>query len=174
MRIRNVAFGALAALVLAEPAGASPFGISQGTPISSLKIVRKLSPRSFEVSPTVKNRNFDLYEVFAAPPSGVCAISAYTPAGTPETASDNFRQIVRLYGVYGRNHTVKTGRRSDLLNLRPSDFPREWSEKLPHNLASIVVEIVKVNDQHRVEVNYTFRNIRRCNDWGLNLDRTGI
>ena len=174
MLSRSAVFGVISAHVLTQPANASPYGISQGTPISKLKIIRKVSARTFEVVPTVKNRNFDRYEVFAAPPYGVCAVSAYTPAGSPDKANNDFQKILRLYEAYGSNRTVKAGPRSDLLNLRPGNFPREWSGKLPHNLGSIVVEIVKIDELHRVEVSYTYRNIRRCNDWGTNLDRTGI
>jgi hypothetical protein len=153
----------------------SPFGIPQGTPIKSLKIIRMSSASRYVVVPPIKNSNFEKYTVIATPKSGVCAILASSREyDNANDAEQEFDDIVRLLNVYGKSHNVKFGSEWPILEMNSRYLPVEWNTALPNGLDSIVAEPIKRGAAFTVEVSYVYRNIRRCLNWQPNQDRRGL
>lgn len=69
------AFIGLSFLLIAPAVSAQAFGIQQGTPISRLNIVQKISPHYYSVNVPQPNDEFESYTVVATPGAGVCKVT---------------------------------------------------------------------------------------------------
>lgn len=65
----------LSFLLFAPAVSAQAFGIQQGTPISRLNIVEKISPNYYSVNVPQPNDEFESYMVIATPGAGVCKVT---------------------------------------------------------------------------------------------------
>ena len=160
---------------VASAATAAPFGIPQGTPIKSLKVVDRFGVRSFVIVPPKPNSNFVDYVAIASPPDGVCALRAATDTfPTYRAAYAKQEQLQRLLSIYGKPKSLSAGADQDWLNMAPGEVPVRWSGALPYGLRSIRLETVGNKGVYKVEVTYSYGNIERCSNWEPRQDRRGL
>lgn len=150
--------------------------------MSSLKIVRQLSPTLVEVTVPTPNSSFIRYMVVATPKHGACQVIGVTENfETYEAAKLPFLKLRRvLTQRYGRHDPLV----NSVMNVRPAfifeDADSEWrvskNKGLPNNLRSIMLERLATDKGRstRVSLTYTFNNHSACLNWEPNQDRNGL
>ena len=157
---------------------AAPFGIEQGTKISSLKVLRKRGTKTYDIEPTERNSNFDTYGVVATPAHGVCAVIARTKAvqGWPQAKSKR-DELAKLLSKYGKPHHVKPDL-NDMraLSARPpiDSYDLEWRDRLAPPLSAVLLEVTSSNDGLVVGLTYFYRNMAQCSNWKPKQDGRGL
>lgn len=161
---------------------ANPFGIPRGLPMSSLKIVRQLSPTLVEVTAPTPNSSFTRYMVLATPKHGACQVIGITDNfETYEAATLPFLKLRRVLAQrYGRHDPLV----NNVMHVRPAfifeDADSEWrvskNKALPNNLRSIMLERLAADKGRstRISLTYTFNNLSACLKWDPNQDRSGL
>nr|WP_315457609.1 hypothetical protein [uncultured Sphingorhabdus sp.] len=149
--------------VMASPVSATPFGIAEGTPLSSLTVLSKAGEKTYYVAVPIPNEMLVSYAVIATPRQGVCAIIART---APSQAFKNTRivrsKLEQSLSRYGTPKQVKFGSNAPFMHMTSRDFPLQWSKGLPNRLSSIVLETIEEDRAFIVELSYFYKNMTGC------------
>lgn len=174
-QMKTLALAIATACLSASSAFAAPFGIPQGTPIKTLKVIKSYGGKSFVVMPPTPNPKFSEYDVIATPVHGVCAVIGTTqPYRDYKLAYQEQGQIEKLLARYGKSKPVRPGPQAPRLYMRPSEGPVMWKGGLPDHLSEIVLETIEQGGTFYVQLQYFYRNMSQCKNWEPQQDHSGL
>jgi hypothetical protein len=176
----SIAIACCAAIGTAASAG--PFGIEQGQPLSSLKVLKHVRGNYYTVTVPSPHSNFEAYTVLVTPEDGVCKIAAI--GKTLEGDAEGY-EARRVYDNLKAGLQAKYGKSKDFDFLHSGSIwnkPNEWAmslkqkerslssfwdqesgSTLPPDINSIMLDANAVSSTGTyVNVSYEFSNFSRC------------
>ena len=162
---------------------AGPFGLSQGMPLSSLKVVRKLSDGMYSITVPNPNSGFEIYTAVLTPQDGLCKIVAlgkdFDNDRYGSSAREKYAELKEfLDQKYGEGQTfdfIKNGALWDssdewVMSIKQNErtyvtfyITDKLPQKLPDYLKGIKLEVDALSSSTSyVRLGYEFANIDTC------------
>ena len=160
----------------------SAFGITMGTPISQLSVVRKVGENVFRVKAPIPHPEFENYSVLATPTHGVCKIVASGVTysndkyGT-ETRTAYNRIKSALAAKYGKSQTFDFIRSGSIwngahewaasINQKERTLQDFWTTEvgstLPEGMTGLDLDVgsTGLTDPYLI-ISYEFANFKSC------------
>ncbi|WP_375398662.1 hypothetical protein [uncultured Sphingomonas sp.] len=174
----GIGIGMGMAMACVQPASAqSVFGISEGTSIGSVTVVRSYSNNNYSITVPVPNPEFESYMVTAPSTTGICRITGLgiSYANESQVRAAFGRLRTALDGKYGTSrqydyNNAKSGNWAKDIRADKASLSAFWpsgdlnkAPALSSNIQSIGLEVRALDDGSLyLAVRYEFRNYARC------------
>ncbi|WP_156878692.1 hypothetical protein [Roseomonas gilardii] len=180
--MQRLAVSALLLVLSCVSAHSQPFGISEGTPRSAIKIEEEVRPGWLRIVPPRKHPEFELFHVQITQETGVCRLSAAGITHSNDRYGRSVRsafqevreQLEATYGKSGLNDFLKTGAlwKNDeewVMSIRQNEriFQAAWGKPSGAPIKNGVTEVllnVAALDQSKsyLRLQFVFSNFDKC------------